>query len=165
MLNMDKIQSDFKLLGSRILTLSIENHLFYSDEETNEEYKLKISQPKISHHKEDSVYFGTILIIIQINITSNEDSQESVIDFVLEGGFTAPDKIGEESFTKLLKLNGASMLYSIARAKIEAITAAMFSYGNISIPVVNIFQYYEEEKKNLSDQSKEKDNVEQKRED
>lgn len=162
MLSLNKIKSDFNLLGSRILSLSIENHLFYNDDDITEEYKLKITPSKISHQKDDLVYFGTILIAIRIELTSNEDSQQSTIDFVLEGGFTAPDHIGEEAFANLLKLNGASMLYSIARAKVEAITAAMFSYGNISLPVVNIYQYYEEEKKAVVSEKEAEANSERK---
>lgn len=45
----------------------------------------------------------------------------------------------------MLSLNGSTILYSIARGKIESISSAIFEYGKIELPVVNMNQYFEKE--------------------
>lgn len=147
MLDISKIETPFSFLGSTIRSLRIQNHSLYLGEDTNESYGLKITLSDVSHAKEDSSFFGTVSIAIEIVITTKNDKKQDVISMVLDGGFTAPDSIGKETFEKLLKINGATMLYSIARGKVETITSAMFVYGNISLPVINVLRYYEEEQK------------------
>ena len=147
MLDISKIETPFSFLGSTICSLRIQNHSIYLGEDTEESYRLKITLSDVSHMKEDSDFFGTVSIAIEIAITTKNDKKQDTISMVLEGGFSAPDSIGKETFEKLLKINGATMLYSIARGKIETITSAMFVYGNISLPVINVLKYYEEEQK------------------
>lgn len=161
MLNIKKVQSPFTFLGSTIRNLKIENHLIYLGENTKEEYKLEILPSEVQHEKKDKIFFGAVAIKVEIKLSTENDPESDTINLTIEGGFAAPENIGEEHFEKLLSLNGAATLYSIARAKIEAISNATFEKGKITLPVINIHQYYEEEKKALDAESKQEEKNEQ----
>ncbi len=51
---------------------------------------------------------------------------------------------GKDKFMQLLYINGVSALLGIARGKVETITASAFNAGKISIPFVNVLDYYRE---------------------
>ena len=55
--------------------------------------------------------------------------------------------IEQKAFLELLIINGATALYSIARGKMEAISASVFLDGKIVLPFVNIIQFYHEKHK------------------
>lgn len=65
------------------------------------------------------------------------------LDLLIEGAFSAPSSIEEEVFKKLLLINGAAALYSIARSKVEGITAMTFQSGKLELPMVNIINFYQ----------------------
>ena len=71
-----------------------------------------------------------------------ESNSEAYCDYkvVVEGEFSASKEKSNEEFEKLLWFNGASVLYSIARAKLETITAMIFANGKISLPLVNMVE-------------------------
>lgn len=48
----------------------------------------------------------------------------------------------EDEFIKLVAINGAAAIIGLARGKLEAITANIFNNGKISIPFVNVLDYY-----------------------
>lgn len=153
MLDIETLASPFTYIGSTIHQLNIQNHLVYLGSGTSEKYEIEIIPSEVEHEKEDAVYFGTVTIKIAVTLSTENDPVQDKILLGIEGGFSAPDSIGEEVFTKMLALNGATILYSIARSKLEAITSATFARGEIVLPVVNIHQYYANEKQ-FKDQEK-----------
>lgn len=64
------------------------------------------------------------------------------ISVTFEALFRSTDSMEEQAFIELLIINGATALYSLARGKIEAISASIFLDGKIVLPFVNIIQYY-----------------------
>ena len=62
----------------------------------------------------------------------------------IEGLFDSSEDKTEEEFKKLVALNGAAALISIARGKIEGITANAFADGKVTIPLINVYDYYKD---------------------
>lgn len=84
---------------------------------------------------------------MHINVAVLQENQEldpDTFDLVIEGAFSSPAEISDEDFMGLLNINGGAALYSIARAKIEAISSLTYAEGKILLPMVNIIQYYKE---------------------
>lgn len=48
----------------------------------------------------------------------------------------------EDEFKQLVAINGAAAIIGLARGKLEAITSNIFNNGKISIPFVNVLDYY-----------------------
>ena len=48
----------------------------------------------------------------------------------------------EDEFKQLVAINGAAAIIGLVRGKLEAITANIFNNGKISIPFVNVLDYY-----------------------
>lgn len=115
---------------------------------------LNIDVPHVNHEKEDRVYFGIVKLTIKVVLITENDPVQDTMSMIIEGGFSAPEDIGKEQFLRLLTINGASMLYSIARGKIEMITGATFNHGKVTLPVININKYYEEEQKAAQQEQK-----------
>ena len=65
------------------------------------------------------------------------------LDLLIEGAFSAPSSIEEEVLKKLLLINGAAAMYSIASSKVEGITAMTFQSGKLELPMVNIINFYQ----------------------
>ena len=82
---------------------------------------------------------------LDIILDQNEE-EESTDKFkiIMEGEFSSPSAIEDEKFMELLNINGGAALYSIARAKIEAISSLIYSEGKILLPMINIIKYYKE---------------------
>lgn len=147
MLDLEKVESPFSLLGCTIDELNLKNHLVFLGNNTKQECMLNIDVSHANHEKEDHVYFGIVKLTIKVVLITENDPVQDTMSMIIEGGFSAPEDIGKEQFLKLLTINGASMLYSIARGKIEMITGATFNHGKVTLPVININKYYEEEQK------------------
>lgn len=89
----------------------------------------------------DTKKLGSIRITVSGKLQV-ESNSEAYCDYkvVVEGEFSASKEKSNEEFEKLLWFNGASVLYSIARAKLETITAMIFANGKISLPLVNMVE-------------------------
>ncbi len=145
MLDLNSIQSPFEFMGSAICEMSVQNHLLHIGPQTSPKIEMQIMVSNVSHEVEDKKFFGTVALNIKINLITKDDPIEDKITFGLEGGFCASDTIDETLFSNMLSLNGSTILYSIARGKIESISSAIFEYGKIELPVVNMNQYFEKE--------------------
>ncbi len=147
MLNANAVISPFSLMGSSIQSLEIKNPFVFLHGKIKDSYEIEIEHANIEHVKDHSLFFGTVSVSVIITVTETEveQPQEGTISMILDGGFSAPDSLTREEFEELLKINGAAALYSIARSKIETITSAVFERGKLSLPVININKYYEEE--------------------
>lgn len=102
---------------------------------------IKCSQPSIKENKK----YGKLLMQIDISLNQEESEEPSdTLQIILEGVFSSDKSIEDEKFMQLLNINGGAALYSIARAKIEAISGLLYDEGKILLPMINIIQYYQE---------------------
>ncbi len=62
----------------------------------------------------------------------------------LEGAFISTIEMVEEEFRKKVSINGVAALIGIARGKIETISSNVFNNGKITIPFINVLEYYKE---------------------
>lgn len=60
----------------------------------------------------------------------------------LEGAFLSEGEVDEKSFKQLVGVNGAAAIIGIARGRIEAITSNILNNGKVTIPFVNVIDYY-----------------------
>lgn len=146
MLDMNKITSNLQFVGSTILKLNIDNGIAVLGTDATKSFDLDI---KISNHIDhnQNTLFGKVLVVVSVSITIPNNDKKNMFQIAVEGGFQSDDGISEEEFKKQLAINGAAALYSIVRAKMETVSAATFSSGKIILPVINIYQYYEEKQK------------------
>lgn len=139
----DCITSDLILLDSSISELSITNkNIDISD---NIEKSLGLDIVPVEIGEEENHFWGKIILKIVIEL-KEEGEQMASIDMNLEGLFASPKPIEEERFKELVLVNGAAALYSVARGKVESISASVFSQGKITIPFVNILEFYKEKR-------------------
>lgn len=102
---------------------------------------IKCSQPLVKENKK----YGKLRMQIDMSIDQSElEGAADKFQFVIEGVFSSSPSIEDEKFMELLNINGGTALYSIARAKIEAISSLIYDEGKILLPMINIIQYYKE---------------------
>jgi preprotein translocase subunit SecB len=140
-MNFDQITSELQLIGCAIEKLQISNTFAAIPEDIERQLGLEISEPELI--EENQMRCASLDITVIVRFLQNSDEIFSM-EIVAEGMFAAPFSVEESSFIQLVKINGATALYGILRGKIESITAAVFDEGKITLPFVNIYDYYQD---------------------
>lgn len=142
-MNINNVTSQLKYIGSTVKQLYIDNHLISIEDDSKKEIDMELVP--ISYSSNSIKHIATIALKMNITITTNGDICK--ITLLLEGEFSSSINLDEEEFKKICILNGGATLYSIARGKLEAVTALTFSRGKISLPMINMVDYVHDKMK------------------
>ncbi len=141
------VANGITLIGTSVVRLDVNNSLVDLDCDAKKAFGLTVHKPK--KESVETGYFYSVVISIKIKI-EKENSGETDIKLDLEGAFEPDPDIEEEEFKRLVAINGVAALIGIARGQLEAISATMYNTGKISIPFVNVIEYYDSIKKEKS---------------
>ena len=142
-MNLNQVAANLDIVASSVHTLDVKSKMFKITNENKKEFGLdiKCSRPTIN----EDIKLGKLLMHVNVSVMhENADLRPDTFDLVIEGVFSSPAEIPDDEFMGLLNINGGAALYSIARAKIEAISSLTYAEGKILLPMVNIIQYYQE---------------------
>ncbi len=148
-MKLNEVTANLDIIASSVHRLDVKTKMFKISNENKREFSLdiKCSKPIMN----DDCKIGKLLMRINVAILQeNQELMPDTFELVIEGVFSSPAETPDEEFMGLLNINGGAALYSIARAKIEAISSLTYTEGKILLPMVNIIQYYKE--KNNNDQ-------------
>ncbi len=145
MIKLDEIASGFSYIGSSIKECNIDNSIIGLGSDAQYAMALDFSTCFLPLNKEESFRFGRVLLSIECKVTveADEDAKTN-INCIIEGEFSAAKDMDDETFTKMLMVNGVSALYGIARSKLEVITALTYHQGKISFPMINVLELLKE---------------------
>lgn len=145
MIKLDEIASGFSYIGSSVKECNIHNSIIGLGSDAQYALELDFSTSLQPLNKEESFRRGRVLLNIgcKVTVEADEDAKTS-IDFIIEGEFSASNDMDDETFTKMLMVNGVSALYGIARGKLEVITALTYHHGKISFPMINVLEFLKE---------------------
>ena len=138
-MELNRIATGIKLVGSTIKEISVENNIVNVQKEAKRSFGLNINEP--SFENIDEGLFSQMAIDFEVEIEQAED-RNFKLELSLEGAFLSEKNTEEEDFKQLVIINGAAALISIARGKIESITSNIFDSGKVVIPFVNVIDYY-----------------------
>ncbi len=145
-MNLDQVAANFDIVSCSIRKIEADCRMHQISDKNRRKFSLDIRYRK-PEQKEDKKY-GGLLVVVEVFIdTEVPDNHPDHIYIALEGAFSSPASVSDEDFEELLNINGGSVLYAIARAKIETISATIYQSGKILLPMVNIVQYFEEKSK------------------
>lgn len=133
------IASGIRLIGSTIKNLKVDNNIVDVDKECKRSFGLSINEPEFQ--SVDNRVAAQMTIDFEVEIIQAEE-QRCKIEISLEGAFLSEAEPIEDEFKQLVAVNGAAAIIGLARGKLEAITANIFNNGKISIPFVNVLDYY-----------------------
>ena len=133
------IASGIRLIGSTIKNLKVDNNIVDVDKECKRSFGLNINEPEFQ--SVDNRMAAQMTIDFEVEIIQAEE-QRCKIEISLEGAFLSEVAPIEDEFKQLVAINGAAAIIGLARGKLEAITANIFNNGKISIPFVNVLDYY-----------------------
>ena len=133
------IASGIRLIGSTIKNLKVDNNIVDVDKECKRSFGLNINEPEFQ--SVDNRVAAQMTIDFEVEIIQAEE-QRCKIEISLEGAFLSEAEPIEDEFKQLVAVNGAAAIIGLARGKLEAITANIFNNGKISIPFVNVLDYY-----------------------
>ncbi len=150
----NEIVSDFKLNGTSIQNLTFESSIVTLGADAVFSINLDISATPPQTDTELKARFSRLLLTVSGNATSPV-IQDAKTDFhlVLEGEFTSSLEMPAEQFENLLWHNGTATLYSIARSKLEAISALAYHSGKITLPMINIVEFLKAKNEQASSSS------------
>lgn len=132
-MELNRIATGIKLVGTTIKEISVENNIVNVQKEAKRSFGLNINEP--SFENIDEGLFSQMAIDFEVEIEQAED-RNFKLELSLEGAFLS------EKNKQLVIINGAAALISIARGKIESITSNIFDSGKVVIPFVNVIDYY-----------------------
>ena len=138
-MELNRIATGIKLVGTTIKEISVENNIVNVQKEAKRSFGLNINEP--SFENIDEGLFSQMAIDFEVEIEQTED-RNFKLELSLEGAFLSEKNTEEEDFKQLVIINGAAALISIARGKIESITSNIFDSGKVVIPFVNVIGYY-----------------------
>ena len=138
-MELNMIASGIRLIGSTIKNLKVDNNIVDVDKECKRSFGLNINEPEFQ--SVDNRVAAQMTIDFEVEIIQAEE-QRCKIEISLEGAFLSEVAPIEDEFKQLVAINGAAALIGLARGKLEAITANIFNNGKISIPFVNVLDYY-----------------------
>lgn len=140
-MNVDKIVAPFQLIGTKILKFTLTNdYVAFSPQSP---IKCDASYSIESVEKQDELYTGIIRLQIK-SVFKGRDKSKLSCNTHIEGCFAAGD-MDEDTFRKMLGINGCASLFSIARAFICSTTALATSGGQMILPMINTFKLIEGE--------------------
>lgn len=142
-MNLNQVTANLNFIASAVHTLNVNCKMFKITDANKREFSLdiKYSKPTIG----EDLKYGKLLMQINVSVMpENADLAPDTFELVIEGIFSSPANLSDDEFMGLLNVNGGAALYSIARAKLEAISSLTYSEGKILLPMVNIIQYYQE---------------------
>ena len=138
-MELNTIASGIRLIGSTIKNLKVDNNIVDVDKECKRSFGLNINEPEFQ--SVDNRVAAQMTIDFEVEIIQSEE-QRCKIEISLEGAFLSEAEPIEDEFKQLVAINGAAAIIGLARGKLEAITANIFNNGKISIPFVNVLDYY-----------------------
>ncbi|MGI5981835.1 MAG: hypothetical protein ACOX8F_00130 [Sakamotonia sp.] len=138
-MELNLIATGIELVGTTIKNLTVENTIVDVEKEAKRSFGLNINEPYFE--KNEDGFFSQLTIDFEIEIDQSGE-QKFKMELTLEGAFLSEGGIDEKNFKQLAGVNGAAAVIGIARGKIEAITSNIFNNGKITIPFVNVVDYY-----------------------
>lgn len=140
-MNINQVAADLEMVGCSVRNLSITNDLISIRDD--DELHLDLDILPVYEGIIEQEHRGRVVLNLCIDSVRKErEDQKMEISVTFEALFRSTDSMEEQAFIELLIINGATALYSLARGKIEAISASIFLDGKIVLPFVNIIQYY-----------------------
>ena len=129
------------MIGCSVRNLSITNDLISIRD--GDELNLDLDILPVYEGIIEQEHRGRVILNLYIDATRKERGDQKLeISVTFEALFRSTDAMGQQDFIELLIINGATALYSLARGKIESISASVFLDGKIVLPFVNIIQFY-----------------------
>lgn len=138
-MELNLIAAGIELVGTAIKNLTVENTIVDVEKEAKRSFGLNINEPYFE--KTEDGFFSQLTIDFEIEIEQS-GKQKFKMELTLEGAFLSEGGIDEKNFKQLAGVNGAAAVIGIARGKIEAITSNIFNNGKITLPFVNVVDYY-----------------------
>ena len=138
-MELNLIAAGIELVGTTIKNLTVENTIVDVEKEAKRSFGLNINEPYFE--KTEDGFFSQLTIDFEIEIEQSGE-QKFKMELTLEGAFLSEGGIDEKNFKQLAGVNGAAAVIGIARGKIEAITSNIYNNGKITLPFVNVVDYY-----------------------
>ena len=142
-MNLNQIIANLSIVSTALHSIEVDARMSDITEDTPMEFGLdiKYSDPVI----EGQTKYGRLLLKINVIVKSAKKTEKpDTFQMVMEGVFAADSSMEDSKFLPLLNINGGAALYSIARAKLEAISGITYSSGKILLPMINMVEYYRE---------------------
>lgn len=136
--------SEFQIIGSSVKSLKIRNDFVSLSDVDNIKRTIDVSHsvPVIELIDEGETFSGIVLLKIKSTISANK--KKYTVDMTIEGCFNAPAQIGEDTFKGMLKVNGVTSLYGIARGFVQSTTSQTLLSGSVLLPMFNVAAYSED---------------------
>lgn len=136
--------SEFQIIGSSVKSLRIRNDFVSLSDIHNIKRTIDVSHsvPAIELIDDGETLSGIVLLKIKSTISANK--KKYTVDMTIEGCFNAPAQIGEDTFKGMLKVNGVTSLYGIARGFVQSTTSQTLLSGSVLLPMFNVAAYSED---------------------
>jgi hypothetical protein len=145
-MNVEKIQSPFQLIGTKIARLEFANDFVVIPTESDfisRKFDVSYSLGEKFFLDEDQLCPSAMVTMYVKAVVESEDKKlEGNLEIV--GCFSFDKSIPIDEYEGLLKLNGCASLYSIARSIITSVSSHICDNSTIILPMINVFKLHEE---------------------
>lgn len=151
MVNVNECEAEFQYRDSFIIDLRIENAIIDLETSADLQSDAYVTVSGMEPDKENPERIGRVQLELKGKMYAENTSGEACkYRMVIVGEFSAPATMNQETFAKMLWINGTAIMYGMARAKLETISAMVLNRGKITLPMINVIELL---KKQLAEQS------------
>lgn len=144
---LNELLPDFKLNGTSVSKFTFENSIVSLGTDAVLGLDLDVSASDVRTNSELDMRFSRLMLTLACDITVPAiPKAKTEVILVLEGEFASSLKMDEEQFREMLWMSGTAALYSIARSKLEAISALTYHSGKITLPMLNVIEFLKQKK-------------------
>lgn len=154
--NTNRFLADIQYENSYVSECTFHSNLIAVGKDAVLHSGLQVGVSTLYRSKDGKRKLGRVQLLLDGNLQfPNAPDAKCTYRMVVEGEFSTDVETEDARFTEALWINGATALYSIARAKMEVISSTIFHSGKICLPMVNILQIVQAQSNESRAQSKE----------
>jgi len=129
------VRAQIQFIDSRILKIVLDNNLPLSQQSLDFECNIDYALGEII-----TIENGLQGVVKLSLVISSKEKRKKLLTLQIdiEGAFSCSSEMTQDTFVQFLRLNGVSMLYSIARTNIMTITGLSYPGATIRLPMLNI---------------------------
>ena len=134
-------EADLQYKGSFITECSFENNLIDAVAHAVLSHQIAVSVSELVPCNDPNLKSAYVRLILDGTYSlKNEKDASCKYHMVINGSFCIDKNVSDDEFIKKLWYNGSTMLYSIARSRMEVMSSMVLNNGKILLPMVNMYE-------------------------
>ncbi len=153
MIESQKFEAPFQLITTKITQFTMSNDFLELNDSQDLNRTVEIDYNIQHSNQTEKIWQGVLDLIVQVTVAEKEENGKILTcQLSIRGYFIGAPALGGDQFENMLKINGSSTLYSIARGFLISISSQSLKQGQIVLPMMNFVDFVNLKEENNNEQ-------------